>query len=298
MNIRHFLKYLQKKFPYCYRIYCKIRYPDPWGRIANLKEHIQIQYRKILYGLHFDKYHSQMQKIQALRDTHKGERCFVVGTGASLTYKDLERIKGEYSFSSNSIILAYPHTSWRPDCYGVVDAFGYETDISKYSTEKLTDYAKEFIFLNAKIKKNAKNSKENNIIHLLVNTANHRSNRLKKKQFLQEQELSICFYDCFTVTNMLLMCAMYMGFKEVYLLGVDCDYSGERMHIEETLADQIRKKDASHLRPRPDRMIDGYQLMKKIAEKKHCIIYNATRGGKLEVFPRVDIEEILGGNKR
>lgn len=35
------------------------------------------------------------------------------------------------------------------------------------------------------------------------------------------------------------------------------------MHIEETLADRIRKQDASYLRPRADLMIYGYELMKK-----------------------------------
>ena len=81
--------------------------------------------------------------------------------------------------------------------------------------------------------------------------------------FKQETELAICFYDCFTVTNMLIALAIYMGFKEIYLIGVDCDYSGDKMHIEETLADRIRKQDALYLRPRADLMIYGYELVKK-----------------------------------
>ncbi|MDE7298101.1 MAG: DUF115 domain-containing protein [Lachnospiraceae bacterium] len=232
----------------------------------------------------------EMRKIQQLRNCHKGERCFVIGTGASLKYEDLELISNEFSFASNSIILTYKKTSWRPNVYGIVDYFGYKEDIAKYSSKNFDDYAKEFVFLNSRIC-----AEGNKRISLLVSHVNHRKRRIEKKEIKQEEELSICFRDCFTVTNMLISLAIYMGFREIYLLGVDCDYSGEKIHIEETLADQIRKMDSSHLRPRADLMLCGYELMNRVAKKNQCQIYNATRGGKLEIFPRMQLEEVMGG---
>lgn len=41
-------------------------------------------------------------------------------------------------------------------------------------------------------------------------------------------------------------------------------------------------------------MVYGYELMNEIAKRKKCEIYNATRGGMLEVFPRVDLEKVIG----
>lgn len=292
--IKRFLKYLQRRFPKCYQQYCKVRYPDPWGTLANIDIYVQILWRKLLYLCHVEKCHPAMKRIRALKDSHKGERCFVVGTGSSLRYEDLELIDGEYSFSSNSIFLTYEKTKWRPNCYGIVDYFGYKEDISKYSEANFDNYAKEYIFLHSKIKLN---SEQNKNVPLLISTINHQEWRMRKHKYKQEDELSLCFNDCFTVTNMLIAVAIYMGFREIYLLGVDCDYSGARKHIEETLADKIRKQDATYLQPRTDLMFSGYELMKKTAERKQCSIYNATRGGKLEVFPRVTLEEIIGGKQ-
>ncbi len=291
--MKKIFKYLQKKFPRCYAQYCKIRYPNPWAIWCNLNGHIRILFRKILYKLHLDKYNPEMKKIQRWRNCHDGKRCFIVATGPSLRYEDLETIKGEYCFSANTIFLTYPYTSWRPDYYGIVDYLAYKEDISKYSAENFDDYAKEAIFLHYKIKTSQKSNKA---ISLLIHNGNHRR-RILKKKFKQELELSICYYDCFTVTNMLIALAIYMGFKEIYLLGVDCDYSNEKAHIIETVADQKRKIDSNYLNPRTDLMIWGYKIMKQIAEKENCKIYNATRGGKLEIFKRRNLEDILKNNE-
>ena len=41
----------------------------------------------------------------------------------------------------------------------------------------------------------------------------------------------------------------------------------------------------------------GYEAVKRFAREKGCEIYNATRGGMLEVFPRVDFDEIIVQNQ-
>lgn len=41
-------------------------------------------------------------------------------------------------------------------------------------------------------------------------------------------------------------------------------------------------------------MISDYQCAKIEADRLGVKIYNATRGGMLEVFERVDLDEILG----
>jgi hypothetical protein len=42
-----------------------------------------------------------------------------------------------------------------------------------------------------------------------------------------------------------------------------------------------------------DRMLYAYRVAKKYADKHHIRIYNATRGGHLDVFDRVSIAEVL-----
>lgn len=41
-------------------------------------------------------------------------------------------------------------------------------------------------------------------------------------------------------------------------------------------------------------MIEGFKVAKKYADEHGINIYNATRGGMLEVFPRVNLEDVVG----
>jgi hypothetical protein len=85
-----------------------------------------------------------------------------------------------------------------------------------------------------------------------------------------------------------------MGFKEIYLLGCDCYYSMDikKHHFTETVRIDPTFSTA------PNRMICGYKEAKKYADKHQIAIYNATRGGNLEVFDRVSLDDILFKNKR
>ena len=65
------------------------------------------------------------QYIRGLRDTHKGERCFVIGNGPSLTPADLDILaeKMVFCFAVNRIYKMYPKTVWRPSIYMTLDTF-------------------------------------------------------------------------------------------------------------------------------------------------------------------------------
>jgi len=48
-----------------------------------------------------------IQKVQALKDLHKGERCFIIGNGPSLKKTDLAKLRNEYTFGMNRFYLAF-----------------------------------------------------------------------------------------------------------------------------------------------------------------------------------------------
>ena len=52
--------------------------------------------------------------IKSMKNTHVGERCFVVATGPSLTFEDLNALKDEFCFGMNSCVLALDKTEWTP----------------------------------------------------------------------------------------------------------------------------------------------------------------------------------------
>ncbi|MEG1753385.1 MAG: hypothetical protein RR234_05670, partial [Christensenella sp.] len=62
-------------------------------------------------------------RLEALRDTHKGEKCFVIGNGPSLKAEDLTKLHdaGVFCFGSKRITAIFDETPWRPNVWGVSD---------------------------------------------------------------------------------------------------------------------------------------------------------------------------------
>ena len=90
-----------------------------------------------------------------------------------------------------------------------------------------------------------------------------------------------------------------MGFKEIYLLGVDHSYSTEldengNLLKNENVRDHFSDNDKIENVPQTFKSALAYKAAKEYAEKHGIKIYNATRGGKLEVFERKTLEEVLG----
>ena len=84
--------------------------------------------------------------------------------------------------------------------------------------------------------------------------------------------------------------AVYLGFKEIYLLGIDCDYSQKVNHIK-AYSPQIDNNAAY-------KMMQAYKNANEWALENNVIIYNATRNAKMDVFPKVNLEDIISKNDR
>jgi len=95
-----------------------------------------------------------------------------------------------------------------------------------------------------------------------------------------------------------------MGIREIYLIGVDMDYKVPKGH-ESGSGTYIANTNANHFHPdylkpgdiarNPNEQLQllAYEVAKKKTGKLGCRVYNATRGGKLEVFPRVDFDSLF-----
>ena len=55
--------------------------------------------------------------LQSLKDSRKGERCFIIGNGPSLRQTDLSRLKGEATFGMNRFYLAFPEIGFQTTYY-------------------------------------------------------------------------------------------------------------------------------------------------------------------------------------
>ena len=218
------------------------------------------------------------RKLKKYKNKYEGERCFIVGTGPSLTMDDLELIKGEYSFSVNSIVLSFDETTWRPDFYAIQDSFGYE---------KLKDAIHKVqmpIVFNGV--SNITMTPKMNIPHIPfpLNLLDHGKMIPDHITKFSDDAFKVV-YAGHSITYSAMELAVYMGFKTIILLGVDCDYSKAVNHVK---AYSVQNDmNAAYL------MRESYKIAKEYADRHGIRIYNATRNAKLDVFEKIPLELVL-----
>lgn len=230
--------------------------------------------------------------LEQFHGIHKGKRCFIVATGPSLTVADLNTLhkNNEICISMNGIFSVFESTDWRPDYYMISDGQA----AMKWKNEILTSRMKAK-FISDTAWNLDEEEKTDDIFkwHLIK-----QSHLLKAGEEKTLPEFSADFsrgtYSGRTITyDGALQLAVYMGFSEICLLGVDCNYkrgSQNNYFYQEKEKDNIDHDE--------ERMIMAYQSARNYADSHGIKIYNATRGGMLEVFDRVDFDSLFKGEAR
>lgn len=234
-------------------------------------------------------YNEQSNKISELRNKYLGKRCFIIGNGPSLNVEDLEKLRNEITFASNKIFLLFDKTNWRPTYYSLFDS-----KMLKNLYKNLNDLNLQSLFLPIKAKAEYNLNLQNSIY------LNFLESSINPKEPMFSTDISKIVFTGYTVTYISLQIAMYMGFKEIYLIGVDHNYN---TYIENGKVVTTGVKDyfsEEYINTKEDRNLPqlsystlAYEKAKQFALENGVKIYNATRGGKLEVFPRVEINSLL-----
>lgn len=230
--------------------------------------------------------------LRSLKNTHRGERCFVIGNGPSLTPGDLDRLKGEQCFASNRIYCIFEQTQWRPDYYFCVDG-----DVLVREIDAIKKADMPCKLLRSTARKYGRKPGEN--IHYLFQYGPFPINRAAVYQKGFSEQVDRYFSVSTTVTTCAIELAAYMGFQEIYLLGVDHQFSRTVDRKGRVTEHQGIRDYFSGMRHGSDitignlsSMTHSYELCRDYAESHGIRICNATRGGALEVFPRVDFDEV------
>lgn len=234
------------------------------------------------------------KRLEKLKDSHKGERCFIIGLGPSLTVADLNLLweNHEYTFSMNRCYQMFSSTDWRPDCYVVTDAKVCTPEV-RTAISNMLRARKLVIYSKLEIK-----GMDNDAVFFKANFIDFVLRNSRKEKYRKKGHLCRLSTDAYkyvyagsTSVHSIIQLAYYMGFKDVYLLGTDCGTSGGKAYSA-ALAPRVNK---SYAKGEGNLMIRDYENMKKDIEEKKLDfhIYNATRGGILEVFPRVKLEDII-----
>lgn len=226
-------------------------------------------------------YNPQIEKFKGIHTNDK--RCFIVATGPSLRIEDLNMLAEhkEICIGVNSICRAFQDTVWRPTYYIAMDYRALRD-----WGDLMQDAGVPYLFLGDTYKKFwMQKRSEKNIKHHLA----YEYNEKRMPKF--STDFSRKSYMGSTVTYNALQLAAYLGFQEIYLLGVDFSYFGHsdkdmpytHFYPEKSLTSKGYEK----------QVYLAYQAAQKYAQEHGISIYNASRGGKLDVFERVDLDEVL-----
>jgi len=234
--------------------------------------------------------------LKSLYKKYSGKRCFIIGNGPSLTSKDLDLIKNEISFGSNRIFNMFNNTLWRPTFYFCIDRQNIIDDIETIKKLKIP-----YKFLSLSAKKYGRNRKDNIRYLLLYGRYSIRVEKRFHGYGTVQEDISKYVSTTQSVTCTMIEMAFYMGFREIYLLGVDHSFpitidSKGKKNFDYTIEGHFKDggfKDSSIDVAHYDALTDSYKVLQTYAIDHGIEIYNATRGGKLEVYKRTNLEDII-----
>lgn len=229
---------------------------------------------------------SSRRLLRQCKDQHAGKRCFIIGNGPSLRRMDLSPLADEITFSLNRGYLYYDRIGG-PCTYLVV--------VNKLVSEQ---FAAE--------------------IEVLPNTKfitwTHRHYYADRQDVIYyggpvwrtEPRFSVDptrdIWPGATVTYVALQLAFYMGFEQVYLIGVDHHFTTAGTPHREVVsaggdpnhfAKDYFGKGVRWQLPDLETSEIAYHLARKTFENAGRKIIDATVGGALTIFPKADYDSLF-----
>ncbi|WP_414521108.1 hypothetical protein [Umezakia ovalisporum] len=261
------------------------------------------------------RFSQESRNWKRLKNQYQGQRCFILGNGPSLKQQDLTLLKNEITFVTNWFVLHPEIEEINPNYYCICahEIFGTKSDQYIQWNREVNFEQKLYDLLQRKAKNSVK------VFPFYFKKG------IKQKGFFKDDTLMYLFFEPpakalhevgymnldiakerlnsgeTVIINFCLPIAYYLGFKQVYLIGCDCDYGMKKS--DDPRSYFYNAKDQSGAAPSFEwlqrswssdgPMIQSYAVARQEFEKRGRKIYNATAGGKLEVFPRVNYENLF-----
>jgi hypothetical protein len=232
--------------------------------------------------------------MEQYRGIGRGKRCFIMGGGPSLKKVDPLLLQNEDTFGVNAIYLITDWLGFLPKYYMVEDRLVVE------------DRGAEIAAMRGPAK--FYDARYNAHIPPDMDTRNFRMFGLFDGYpafpcFSHDAAKGIWWGG--TVSYMCMQLAWYMEYDPVYLIGMDHNYVKPETTKTNDLVWTSQGDDPNHFHPdyfgkgkrwhdpQIPRMEAGFRRARLEYERAGRRIVNATRGGKLEIFPRVSFESLF-----
>lgn len=244
------------------------------------------------------------RRLKRLRGRYSNQRCFIMGNGPSLNQMDLSLFRNEFLWGTNKCYLLYDRISWRPTFYSAVDT-RVVPDIANDIIKLISNYPETLFFFPVLFRMQGLIKSHPNVYWYYEQRLDEA--RLPDGMFSQDADNFV--YAARTVSIAALQLAVYLGFNPIYLIGCDTSYTipttvqnegNDENRLISTADDDISHFDPRYFgnkskwhAPHVERMIFHYQQSKLFCDAVGVKVYNATVGGKLEVFPRINYLELF-----
>jgi hypothetical protein len=251
--------------------------------IKGVSSDILYWYLKTRFHLGWYNSDANRERLQALQGRHIGQRAFIIGSGPSIRMMDLSPLKNEITFGMNRIYLLFDTLNFLPTYYVAVNKYivaQFADDIERLPMPKfLPWYAMP-------------NLKHSNKWYMLD---------ASREPLNFSTDIAQRIWTGATVTYVCLQIAFFMGIETVYLIGIDHFFQDTGPPHKLVTSNT---KDINHFHPDyfgrgvrwqyPDLQASevSYSLAQDVYEKNGRYIFDATMGGKLQVFEKVAWEKI------
>ncbi|MBW8010238.1 MAG: DUF115 domain-containing protein [Chloroflexi bacterium] len=225
-----------------------------------------------------------VRQLAELKDVHRGERCFIIGNGPSLKKTDVSRLKDEYTFGMNRIYLAFPDWGFQTSYFIAVNSLVIEQcadDIRALTAPKFLSWRSRDLI----------EPTENTIFLHTTYTGPKFSRDVRGR-----------IWEGATVTYTALQLAYHMGFEKVILIGVDHNFKSKGAPNTTVISkgDDPDHFDAAYFGkgfrwqlPDLETSEHAYQRALSAYSQAGRQVVDATLGGKLTVFPKVDYNSLF-----
>jgi hypothetical protein len=244
------------------------------------------------------------------RDKHRGKRCFVIGTGRSLRTQNLAPLSNEITFVVNEFCQHPLVGAWQPTYYSLIDPglFDLEEPSNVVFFRELRQrvWNSTFfvpIYYHGPLDTRGLIEREGILGSASVFYVALDQPHSRERSF--EVDLTGFVHSVWNVVQLNILVALFMGCSPIVLLGLDHDWLASRSETNHFYTKDILRwtlnrrppqyQDRSYraLMERQLQLWHHYETLAMIAAQRGITIMNATAGGFLDVYPRVDFETLF-----
>ena len=227
---------------------------------------------------------ASIRQLGKFKDMHRGQRCFIIGNGPSLKQTDLTRLRSEYTFGMNRIYLLFLDLGFTTSYYLSVNSLV----IQQCADEIRTLPVPKFI-----------SWRSHNLIQPTEDLMYLHTTYTGPK-FARDARGRL--WEGATVTYVALQLAFHMGFKQAILIGVDHSFNTQGKPNTTIIS---HGDDPDHFQanyfgkgfrwqfPDLETSERGYRMAKDAYIEADRQVLDATIGGKLNIFPKVDYNTLF-----